>query len=305
MSYFLLRRNRHDGELDLVTRVVYDTQQEAMQALSAESSSPGFHHEDFDFCLCYLDAAIPVLIVAPQAAPAEPLVAEPTEPAEPVEPTEHLLVPVPPQPLVTPLQDAEKASAVPDTPHDEPVPYEESDAVLDEIIEQAKSEAAEPVEETSLSDALKRAANQLESEGIKAPESVVSTAESWPWESDTKTSASEEPAKASASEEPESLAEPADEKADAAYVFDPLEEPSVDSDTLLPDRTRGSVLEDLTIVAPDIPVLGGDEDQAASTPESSAPGPDAQCDDCVYVSTCPNKEGADPVTCGNFQWKAV
>ena len=302
MSYFLLRRNRHNGELDLVTRIVYDTQQEAMKALSIESSSPEFHHEDFDYCLCYLDASIPVLIVAPGATPEEPLAAEPAEPAE------HLLAPVPPQPLVTPLQDAEEPQVASDAPRDEPTPYEESDAVLDEIIEQAgneETEPAEPVEEASLSDALKRAASQLEAEGIKAPESVVSTVESWPWESDTKNPASEEPAKVSLSEGPEPLAEPADEKADAAYVFDPLEEPSVDSDTLLPDRVRGSVLEDLTIVTPDLPDSDEPEDRKTPAPESFAPGPDVQCDDCVYVSTCPNKEGADPISCGNFQWKVV
>ncbi len=27
------------------------------------------------------------------------------------------------------------------------------------------------------------------------------------------------------------------------------------------------------------------------------------CDDCVYVSTCPNKDERDPSSCGSFQWK--
>lgn len=247
MSYFLLSRNRQNDELDLITRVVYDSQQEALRALSLELSRPEFQHDGFDFCIGYMDATIPVLVVFP-AAPEEHLPPEPPEP---------LLVPVPPQPLVTPLQDS-------------PVPYEESDAILEKIIEQS------------------------EAEGIKAPESVVFAVDSWPWESDAKTIEATEP-----------LSEAVQEESDAAYVFDPLEEPSVDSDALLPGKAKVSVLEDLTIVTPGSLDSNMEASQPIFAKEPSAPRPDPQCADCVYVSTCPNKEGADPVTCGNFQWKVV
>jgi hypothetical protein len=30
---------------------------------------------------------------------------------------------------------------------------------------------------------------------------------------------------------------------------------------------------------------------------------DYVCDDCVYVSTCPNKDQRLPKDCGSFQWK--
>lgn len=69
------------------------------------------------------------------------------------------------------------------------------------------------------------------------------------------------------------------------------------------------------------------EDPAAEDPEAGvaidSPVPDAEndiptaaetaaldtstltCDDCVYVNTCPNRDGLDPSSCGNFQWKSV
>ncbi len=57
-----------------------------------------------------------------------------------------------------------------------------------------------------------------------------------------------------------------------------------------------SVLDDLTIVTPD----------ADSTDSSSSDSAESTltCDDCVYVTTCPNKDESTPDNCGNFQWKS-
>jgi hypothetical protein len=52
-------------------------------------------------------------------------------------------------------------------------------------------------------------------------------------------------------------------------------------------------------------------DLEAPDPGSETPGyagsagdlGELSCNDCVYVETCPHKEGSDPRTCGSFQWK--
>jgi hypothetical protein len=51
-------------------------------------------------------------------------------------------------------------------------------------------------------------------------------------------------------------------------------------------------LEDTAPVAAAPGYEGGETDLTGMT-----------CDDCVYVQTCPHKEGSDPRTCGSFQWK--
>lgn len=57
-------------------------------------------------------------------------------------------------------------------------------------------------------------------------------------------------------------------------------------------------------------ILDLDSEPAAPMPPGySAPSEDHKdmsgmtCEDCVYVSTCPNKDERDPSSCGSFQWK--
>lgn len=73
-----------------------------------------------------------------------------------------------------------------------------------------------------------------------------------------------------------------------------------------------SALEDPTVIAAaDSELSDFILDLEDSAPGSDAPGYEGSeadltgmtCDDCVYVQTCPHKEGSDPRTCGSFQWK--
>lgn len=40
-------------------------------------------------------------------------------------------------------------------------------------------------------------------------------------------------------------------------------------------------------------------------PSKAALLPGVTCDDCVYETTCPNKDGRTPQQCGSFQWKSL
>lgn len=88
----------------------------------------------------------------------------------------------------------------------------------------------------------------------------------------------------------------ADESAQQAVDETPLPAALVDDDGEI-----DSILADLGPV--ETPALvaevAGEPLAAASLTEGLT------CDDCVYVNTCPNQDGRDPATCGNFQWKSV
>ncbi|MDO8986687.1 MAG: hypothetical protein Q7V14_00485, partial [Coriobacteriia bacterium] len=67
------------------------------------------------------------------------------------------------------------------------------------------------------------------------------------------------------------------------------------------DNEIDSILADLGPV--ETPALTA---EAAGVPHTAgSPTEGLTCDDCVYVNTCPNQEGLDPATCGNFQWKTA
>ena len=142
--------------------------------------------------------------------------------------------------------------------------------------------------------------------------------------------------------EPEAPTEPAEPVLEVpAYVPDPFEEPANDPDDFLKlistddsssagrtvvmgayadesapqpvdeaplpaalvddDNEIDSILADLGPV--ETPALAA---EAAGEPlAAGSPTDGLTCDDCVYVNTCPNQEGLDPATCGNFQWKTA
>ncbi len=255
MGFYLLGRGREDGEMRLISDVLYSDRQSALDALSQISSDPDSTHRSAEVFVADLDQAMPVLVVA-SAAPAavDSAAVVETEPAEEIV-TEALVV-------------------------EEPI----AEAVMKDARESAESADPEPEESPSLAHALKNAATSLESEGIVAPESVGPVSvpaepEAWPWE---KSGASEDAADTPGSPEPESveITEPPEAEAQAeepilseppvdeilieeptpAYVPDPFEEPSVDVGDLV--SARGADDLDLSRTV----VMGAYADEDVSIP---------------------------------------
>lgn len=180
----------------------------------------------------------------------------------------------------------------------------------------------------------------LEAEFEPAPTEPVAPAgapeAAWPW--DTGAPSAEAPAEPGAEPvaepepevvpepEPEPVVEPEAVAEAPAYVPDPFEEPAADpgdflkvqigEDSSAMGRTvvMGAYAEESEPAAEDAPVAESDTeidsmlaDLGAVNAEASG-GSDLSsltCEDCVYVNTCPNKEGMDPSKCGNFQWRSV
>lgn len=69
------------------------------------------------------------------------------------------------------------------------------------------------------------------------------------------------------------------------------------------DTEIDSILADLGPVETPEPAQAAAPEPVSTEGETSIE--DLTCDDCVYVNTCPNKEGLDPAKCGNFQWRSV
>jgi hypothetical protein len=138
MAYFVVERSREDGTLHIPLPEAYETREEAIAALSAATGA-GTVSLDGEVFIADLGAAVPVLVMQPAAAtaPAEPEAGERI--AEPVE------------------EPADLAEA-------------EAEGAFSNWEPLAEIEATE----TTLADALKRAASSLEGEGIIAPESVQS-----------------------------------------------------------------------------------------------------------------------------------
>ncbi|MDP2232746.1 MAG: hypothetical protein Q8K89_03850 [Actinomycetota bacterium] len=88
----------------------------------------------------------------------------------------------------------------------------------------------------------------------------------------------------------------ADESAPESVDEAPLPAALVDDDNEI-----DSILADLgPVETPALTAEAAVEPLAAGSPTDGL-----TCDDCVYVNTCPNQEGLDPATCGNFQWKTA
>lgn len=379
MGFFLLGRGREAGELRLISTEVYAGRSDAVEALTKLSAEPGFAHYDAEVFVLDLDTGMPVVLVAPSApvaveAPAEEVAEEAVADAgvweAPVEEVEPAIAEAVEAELVAeePLAEeplAEEAAPEPEPAAEEPEPAPLTDDFA-EIVEAIADEEGD-----DLAGALKRAAGQLESEGIVAPESIgpapveesgpasVFALEAefepvptepvvpagapeaaWPW--DTGAPSAEALVEAEAAAEPEVAAElepvvePEPEVAPVvepeavaeapAYVPDPFEEPAADpgdflkvqigEDSSAMGRTvvMGAYAEESEPAAEDAPVAESDTeidsmlaDLGAVNAEASG-GSDLSsltCEDCVYVNTCPNKEGMDPSKCGNFQWRSV
>ena len=83
------------------------------------------------------------------------------------------------------------------------------------------------------------------------------------------------------------------------------------------DDVTASILADLETIEDPVS-LSADAGAAIESPEPDAVDQGVEavetatldtseltCDDCVYVNTCPNQDGLNPSSCGNFQWKSI
>jgi len=207
------------------------------------------------------------------ATDAEP--AEEPQPAEDAEPAEDAFATpataAEPSDVDLSLPEETVVAEAPEAAADEAVV---EDAVDDAFADAVMADAGEDEAESSLRDALRRAADDLEADGIVAPESIgPATGEpvAWPWDTSAPAdeSAEEEPAHGEAAEEepaapameteaigedaPDSEAAPA---APAPYKFDPLDEPAIDVTPLVTGEG-----DDATVAA-SRPVILGAYDQA-------------------------------------------
>ena len=255
MAFFLLGRGRPAGELRLISTELFDSRQQALDALGLLSGQSGFEHTDAEVFVVDLDAATPVLLVA---TPAPAPVSEPEEPAEPAskvsDEAETVGVwesPAEPEPEVEEIvQPVEVEPDLVEPAIAEAVLAEESE-VPAELLEPAEDESTEvetPTEfagsEGGLRDALAGAAVTLEESGIVAPDSIgpapetPATAAAWPWDSsaggepvvdvepapDLEPEPEPEPAP---EPEPQSEPEPAPEP-EPVYIPGPYDEPAID-----------------------------------------------------------------------------
>ncbi len=304
MGFYLLGKGHDEGDLRLITSEFYSSRQEALAALSKLSADPAFPHRDADVFVADLDSATPVLLVAPTApvpdageeASTEDAAAEDAGAWEAPE-------------LEGAVEDSDGVEQGAETPEEveEPIAsavIAEAEDVADEPHElDTFAEVAEAVaqadEGADLADALKRAADTLESEGIVAPESVgpevvavePKAPEAWPWDDSARPAAkadkvrepevepepeadvepepeadAEAEAEVEPEPEPEAEVEPEAEAAPPAepevFVPNPFEEPAVDGDTLLPTH------EDDEVAFPQ-PVIMGAYAETDQQPEDS------------------------------------
>ncbi|MHB1017666.1 MAG: hypothetical protein ACYC2X_07265 [Coriobacteriia bacterium] len=177
MSFFVLDKDVTTGSLRLPIGGAFDTREDALGALSAAVSA-GQATVSGQVYVVDLDTALPVLVMpTPVAAAASPVEA-------------------PLEVEVAPDEDSLASGDTPLEPEPEIEPEVESEPEVEQTLEaEEQPEAAEPdttpapatvvagaLAGGSLADALKRAANSLEDEGIIAPESI--NAEDFSFEDD-------------------------------------------------------------------------------------------------------------------------
>ncbi len=154
MAFFLVDRDRADASLRLLATKSFSTREEALAALQGLITAQD--SDSRDVFVCDLDTATPVLFVA-----------------QPVS-TPPLDEPLPDEPSDDPVAE-DPANETPESPAEEQPVAEDLDDVA---VEPEEIETESIVSEESapagvgLADALRRATNSLESEGIVAPESI-------------------------------------------------------------------------------------------------------------------------------------
>jgi hypothetical protein len=250
MSFFLLGKDS-DGRLTLLSETALPTRQAAMAELSRVTGDPAFSSWDDEVVVMDLDAGTPVLLVRPAAGSgaaeepagdADEVAVESAEPEEPAETaSEEQAEP-----------DAEEYATAEAEPADDDGAPEESELAEDASVVEAPALDAEPAvsvedeDEISLKEALQRTAEQMESEGISAPESVgpADADEAEPTADEEPLAAEDSGETAAKAGDAEESAEetqswpwdtapaaetPAEEDAEAApFALDALEEPGTD-----------------------------------------------------------------------------
>lgn len=227
MSFFIIGRSKVTGALRLVSDETFDTRKDAVDALARMTIDDDLDSEAY---VADLEAATPVFVVARATVPVEPAGAPVersdggTEEAEPAVAPAGLEV------------DASETAAAWEAPIDE---GEEVSVAAGEGGPTAEAE------EPPLAEVLKRAASNMEDEGIVVPESVgpepageqqSSVEPSEPLAPVTADEPIPEAASASPGGEvdawPWGSGEPVAQET-ATYVPDPLEEPAVDASTIV------------------------------------------------------------------------
>ncbi|MBN2404434.1 MAG: hypothetical protein JXE06_02505 [Coriobacteriia bacterium] len=303
MAFFLVDRDRTDASIRLLATRAFSTREEALAALPGLISTQD--SDSRDVFVCDLDTATPVLFVA------RPVSIPPSDEPSPDEPSDD------------PVTE-DSADETPEAPSEAPSETEDFDAGL---IEPEEMETESIVLEESapagvgLADALRRATNSLESEGIVAPESIPALVVPEPPAEDAPTELSAAIASLGI-QVPEPEVEPeVDEDADHAAttewpwanVAQVDEEEAPEAETIIEAEDDGPEeieLED-EIVEQSPPEVSPVVEPAAAevAPKAYEPGEiqlDAYtCDDCVYANTCPKAGASNPAECGSFQWKSV
>ncbi|MBE0416526.1 MAG: hypothetical protein IBX63_02010 [Coriobacteriia bacterium] len=299
MGFFLLRR---DGDaVALIASTVFGTRQEALAEVSRMSAA-GAPDADEIFVID-LDAATPVLIVAPspslavEGLPVEEAPSAPDEPEEDSAPGEGVATSSEAAVVVEVEEPIAEAILADVGPAEEQKP--ETEAALEEEVAEpdvvAETEPVMAAPEPELEPEEPVEAEDLESIPVSGPapppESVV---QSWPWDTTP--------------EPPEPVVA--------------IPEAPLDEDDQLPEEVSG-LLADLEEILPAAKVADAvvaevavSESEDAAEESASVEPPKAYeagasdittltCDDCIYLNTCPKKGESDPSSCGSFQWRSV
>jgi len=342
MSYVVMKRL--GDHCVLVSERVFASRQQALEELGTALAEPA-EDADAEYVVCDLDAASPVLLLPveveessdiemPDVALVDeimfdegPSFVSDSEELVFVEPGETVLVEVvTAEPVVTPfieelvlpeeftddliIEDIIVEDLVIEEPLEEDLAEEPAPLEADEKPAETE-QAEEPIpaveDETSESEATDAEAQPAEPKDEGTPEEpaeaalIVADAEGHPVEEVSPSEASrvnlglhellpivELPARV----EPEAT----DEAVEEVQAAEPELEPEP-----VPD------LEPIFQLEPEA------EPVAEAAPEPEMPGYEAgdsdlsslTCEDCVYVTTCPNKDERTPSACGSFQWVSV
>lgn len=339
MAYILITRDPH-GSLRLLADSAFDSRQDALSELSRVTGSSSFTEWDSEVFLVDLAAATPVLLVRPAAA----------LPMSEVVESAQVLAADDPAILQETEVDTDDADAR--LAEMEVLPVDDA-AIADAIVEQsggneevAPSASALPMREATgdeLRAALRRTAEQMQSESVEVPDIVEISGEGtageqtqgetppivtpavgtvpWPWDAAVGDTSPPDGAVADVPiDEVAASAEPAAElvKAQSPLSTDATETSSEEDGSGFGAPTAGAAAPPTTlseaasdfILDLDQPAssqpLDGNPDGASllRAVEPDVPSPDEyRCGDCAYVETCPNKDQRLPKDCGSFQWR--
>lgn len=331
MSFFLLVR--YDDRLELLSSQLFDSRQDALAHLSQLTTEVGFEAWDAEVLVADADMAAPVLVVRPSAtaAQSEPdaetdervldaFVSEADEPTDTESETSGSVDAGEPEPLA-PVEDAwaeialdsadaEEAdlktalSRTADTMEAQGVPVIVSVEHEGEVA--SLGEALAELEPESDDDAAEPMSQRLDEDSDSVELSVrtpTPPAIAWPWGTGS--------AETEAGDQPQETVSQSDAPADVpeSIVEAPIELTSAAIEPVAVSASEPSDNQRSTEPESDFILDLEPDGTAAQPPGYSTPSDSHEemsgmtCEDCVYVSTCPNRDERDPSSCGSFQWK--